>query len=148
LVPAAVAVSAIAALYSLALPWLADDRIDAAYDALIAGDIAAARDEAESAHALNPLDVEPLWVWALSESLAGRDGKGLDLYRRARDREPKNPETWYRLGEFELTVLKQPRRAYRDLNHSYTLDSYGPAGIKGGALDQARCQIDPATCPR
>jgi hypothetical protein len=148
LLAGAVAMSALAALYSLASPWLADNRLDAAYDALVGIRIAAARDEAQSAHALNPLDLEPLWVWALSESLAGRNGKALELYRRARDREPKNPETWYRLGEFELEVLKQPRRAYRDLNHSYTLDSYGPAGIKGGALDRARCQVDPATCPR
>jgi tetratricopeptide (TPR) repeat protein len=148
LLVAVVVVSAAAALYSLAAPWLADTRLDAAYDALVRTDIAAARDEAQSAHALNPLDVEAFWVWALSESLAGRNGKALELYRRARDREPKNPETWYRLGEFELSVLKQPRRAYRDLNHSYTLDSYGPAGIKGGALDRARCQVDPATCPR
>jgi hypothetical protein len=136
-------VCALAALYSLASPWLADNRVDAAYDALVRRQILTAREEAKSAHALNPLDVEALWVWALTEP----PGKALDLYRRARDREPKNPETWYRLGEFELDVLRQPRNAYRDLNHSYTLDSYGPAGIKGGALDRARCEVDPATCP-
>src|SRR5439155_1569883 len=61
--------------------------------------------------------------------------------------EPTNPETWYQLGAFELRYLKRPRDAYRDLNESYTLDSYGPASLKGGPLDQARCKIDPATCP-
>jgi hypothetical protein len=141
LLAATVAVCAVAALYSLASPWLADRRIDSAYDALTTSELAAARDDARTAHALNPLAVEPLWVWALSEELVGRNGKAFELYRRARDREPKNPETWYRLGEFELEVLHQPRHAYRDLNESYTLDSYGPAGQKCGALDTARYQV-------
>lgn len=141
---AAIGVAALAALYSLASPWLADQRVDAAYDALVRGDDAAARAEAKAAHALNPLSIEPLWVWALAE----RGDKALELYRRARDREPKNPETWFELGYFELKYLNRPRDAYRDLNQSYTLDRYGPAGVKGGALDQARCQVDPATCPK
>jgi tetratricopeptide (TPR) repeat protein len=140
---AVLGVAALAALYSLTSPWLADQRIDRAYDALVRGDRQTGRDEARAAHALNPLAVEPLWVWALTE----RGDKALDLYRRARDLEPKNPETWYVLGEFELKVLKRPRAAYRDLNQSYTLDANGPAGQEGGALDQARCEIDPATCP-
>jgi hypothetical protein len=144
MVSAAVAVAALAGLYSLASPWLAERRVDAAYDELIRGDRAAARSDAKAAHALNPLSVEALWVWALAE----RGEKALELYRRARDREPKNPETWYELGWFELKFLNRPRAAYRDLNQSYTLDRYGPAGVEGGALDEARCQVDPATCPK
>jgi hypothetical protein len=138
-----IAIAALAALYSLGSPWLAERRLDAAYDAVERGDIPAAREAAKSAHALNPLAVDPLWLWAATE----RRGKALELLRQARDREPKNPETWFRLGEFELLVLQRPRDAYRDLNQSYTLDNYGPAGVKGGALDQARCLVDPATCP-
>jgi tetratricopeptide (TPR) repeat protein len=140
---AAIAIAALAALYSLASPWLAERRLDAAYDAVERGDIPAAREAAKSAHSLNPLAVDPLWLWAATE----RPGKALELLRQARDREPKNPETWFRLGEFELLVLQRPRDAYRDLNQSYTLDNYGPAGVKGGRLDQARCLVDPATCP-
>jgi hypothetical protein len=142
LLSAAIGVCGLAALYSLASPWLASRRLDAAYDAVGRLDIDAARDEAKSAHALNPLAVEPLWVWAATE----RGVTALDLYRQARDREPKNPETWYQLGAFELEIGKT-RDAYRDLNQSYTLDPHGPAGLKGGLLDQARCDIDPATCP-
>jgi Flp pilus assembly protein TadD len=70
----------------------------------------------------------------------------LKLYRRARDLEPTNPESWYQLGACEL-IIGRPRAAYRDLNQSYTLDSYDPASLKGGPLDQARCKVDPATCP-
>jgi len=130
---AAVGVCALAALYSLVSPWLAEHRVNAAYDALAREDFASARDEAQSAHALNPLAVEPLWVWALAES----NKKALQLYRQARDLEPKNPDTWYELGTFELD-LHRPRDAYRDLNQSYTLDRYGAAGERCGALDTAR----------
>jgi len=143
LVSAAIGVCALAALYSFASPWLASRRLDAAYDAVGRLDLAAARNDAKTAHSFNPLAVEPLWVWAATENgVTARD-----LYRRARDREPKNPETWYQLGVYELEV-GMTRAAYRDLNHSYTLDSFGPAGLKGGPLDQARCEIDPATCPK
>jgi hypothetical protein len=138
-----ITVAAVAALYSLFSPWLADRRLDAAYDAIVRGDVPAARAAAKSAHALNPLAVEPLWLWAATEET----DKALELYREARDIEPKNPEAWFQLGVFELQVLQRPRDAYRDLNQSYTLDDYGPAAVKGGALDQARCAIDPATCP-
>jgi hypothetical protein len=141
--PAVIGIAAVAALYSLASPWLSDRKVNAAYDKLVAGDPAGARNDAKAARSLNPLSIEPLIVWALTE-----DGeKALDLYRRARDREPKNPETWYELGAFELQEGR-PRAAYRDLNESYTLDRFGPAGQPGGALDVARCRIDPATCPK
>jgi O-antigen ligase/polysaccharide polymerase Wzy-like membrane protein len=141
---AVIAVSALAALYSLVSPWLADQRLNTAYDAITRGDRAGARSEAKAAHALNPLALEPLWLWAATESPA----KALELYRQARDREPKNPETWYELGAFEYQSLRRPRDAYRDLNQSYTLDPNGPSGQQGGLLDQARCEIDPATCPK
>ena len=143
---AAAAVCALAALYSLASPWLSDRRLDDAYDSLATGHIAAGLDQAQSAHAFDPLSVEALWVWALAENLKGRNEKALELYREARDLEPKNPETWYRLGEFQLDVLHQPRRAYQALDRSWHLDNYGPAGQKGGALDRARCLAFPARC--
>jgi tetratricopeptide (TPR) repeat protein len=142
--PAVIGLAALAALYSIASPYLSERKVNAAYDHLIAGDPAAARNDAKAAHSLNPLSIEPLLVWALTE-----DGeKALVLYRRARNREPKNAETWYELGAFELQQLRRPRAAYRDLNQSYTLDRYGPAGQRGSLLDVARCRIDPATCPK
>jgi tetratricopeptide (TPR) repeat protein len=119
--------------------------VSRAYDAFARQDVASARSEAKSAHALNPLAVEPLWALALAEP----GGKALELYRQARDLEPKNPETWFQLGAFELDALLRPRAAYRDLNHAYTLDRYmfGPEAEPGRTLDRARCLIDPATCP-
>jgi len=142
LVSGTVAVLALAAVYSVTSPWLATNRVAAAYTAMEQNHPGQALTEARSAHAFNPLSVEALFAQALVES----DANALKLYRRARDLEPTNPETWYQLGTFEL-LIGRPRDAYRDLNQSYTLDSYGPASLKGGPLDQARCKIDPATCP-
>jgi len=142
LVSGAVAVLALAAVYSVTSPWLATNRVAAAYTAMERNHPGQALTEARSAHAFNPLSVEALFAQALVDS----DANALKLYRRARDLEPTNPETWYQLGTFEL-FLGRPRDAYRDLNQSYTLDSYGPASLKGGPLDQARCKVDPATCP-
>jgi hypothetical protein len=139
---AAVGVCALAALYSLLSPWLADNRFNAGLDAVSNNHRAQALTDFESAHGFNPLAIEPLLFRATLEPNA----KALQLYRQARDLEPKNAETWYELGYFELKYLRRPRDAYRDLNQSYTLDRYGPASVKGGALDQARCLVDPATC--
>ena len=144
LASAAIGVCALAALYSVTSPWLAVNRVNAANDAIFRDDPGQALTDARSARAFNPLSVDALFVEALVEP---SNAKVLQLYRRARDLEPTNPETWYQLGAFELQYLKRPREAYRDLNQSYTLDSYGPASLKGGPLDQARCKIDPATCP-
>jgi tetratricopeptide (TPR) repeat protein len=147
LVPVAAGVCALAALYSLTSPWLATNRVTAAYDALIErNQPGQALTDAKSAHAFNPLSVDALTVLALLET---NDAKALKLYRRARDLEPKNAETWYQLGAFELQYLKRPRDAYRDLNQAYTLDRFlfGPKTLAGHQLDQARCKIDPATCP-
>jgi tetratricopeptide (TPR) repeat protein len=143
LVSATVAVCALAALYSLASPWLSENRVNAAYDAIVRGNLSQARTEARSAHAFNPLSIDALLVQASVEPAR----KALQLYKQARDLEPKNPETWYQLGAFEL-LSGLPRAALRDLNQSYTLDSNGPAGVKGGPLDRARCKVDPATCPK
>jgi Flp pilus assembly protein TadD len=126
-------------------PWLAENRITAANDAIERNKPGLALTEARSAHAFNPLSTDALFVEALVEP---DNTKALQLYRRARDLEPTNPETWYQLGAFEL-YIRRPRDAYRDLNHAYTLDNFlfGPKTLAGHQLDQARCKVDPATCP-
>jgi tetratricopeptide (TPR) repeat protein len=127
-------------------PWLSVNRVNAANDAIFHDDPGQALTDARSARAFNPLSVDALFVEALVEP---SNAKALQLYRRARDLEPTNPETWYQLGAFELRYLNRPRDAYRDLNHSYTLDHtlFGPKTLPGHQLDQARCKVDPATCP-
>jgi O-Antigen ligase len=147
LVPLTAAVCALAAVYSLASPWLSDRRLNAALDAATTGNLVGAIDRAQSAHSFNPLAVEPLWLMAALELDKAR---ALRLYRQARDLEPKNPDTWYELGAYELRTLRQPRTAYRDLNHAYTLDNFlfTPRTQPARDLDAARCGIDPSTCPK
>jgi tetratricopeptide (TPR) repeat protein len=146
LTSAAVGVCAVAAIYSLVSPWLATNRVSAALDALTRGDPRQARTDALSARGFNPLSIDAIFAQALVE----RNDKALALYRKAVDLEPKNAETWYELGSFELQTLRRPRAAYRDLNHAYTLDHniFGPGSLPGRALDVARCQVDPSTCPK
>ena len=141
----AAGVCALAAVYSLASPWLSAHRLDAAYDSVATGNLVGARDAAKAAHSFNALAVEPIWLMA---ALAADKRRALELYREARDREPKNPETWYRLGSFELHQLKRPRAAYRHLNHAYTLDNFlfGKGTPQARDLDRARCEVDPSTC--
>jgi hypothetical protein len=141
----AAGVCALAAVYSLASPWLSSHRVSAAYDSIASGNAVAARDEAKAAHSFNPLAVEPLWLLG---ALTLDKARALRYYEQARDLEPENPETWYELGAFELRTLKQPRAAYRDLNHAYTLDNFlfGEGTPPGRVLDTARCQVDPSTC--
>jgi hypothetical protein len=142
---AAVALGCVAALYSLFSPWLSDRRLAAGYDRWFAGDFAGAREAAKAAHSLNPLAVEPLWLWAQSET---SDAAARALYLRAARREPQNPETWYELGYFEGEVLGDWRAAYRHLDRSWHLNPFGPAGRPPGSdeLDKARCKVDPSTC--
>jgi len=142
---AAVAVAGLAAIYSLFSPWLSERRVAAGYDRWFRGDFVGALDAAKAAHSLNPLSIEPLWLWAQSEK---SDQASQALYLRAARREPLNPETWYELGYFEAVQMRQWRPAYRHLDRSWHLNPFGPAGQPPGSklLDQARCKLDPATC--
>jgi tetratricopeptide (TPR) repeat protein len=137
----------VAAVYSLASPWLSERRLSSALDAAASGNLVGALDRAQSAQRFNPLAIEPLWFEA---ALTLDKSRALALYRQARDLEPLNPDTWYQLGAFELHQLKRPRAAYYALNRAYTLDNFlfGKGTTPGRDLDQARCEIDPSTCPK
>jgi tetratricopeptide (TPR) repeat protein len=132
LVPAVLALTAVA---SLASPWLADRRVEAAYEAIEGGDFDAAAARAEQAADLNPLAVEPLHVQATAEELRCDVAAAEQLYVDAVDLQPRNPETWYELGVFEFESRGDLGAALRFLDRSYALDAYGPAGPK---LDEVR----------
>jgi O-Antigen ligase len=141
LVAATTAVVGLAVLYSLTAPWLAGRKVEDAYAALGRGDAAAAVSAARQARDLDPLSVDPLWVWALAEESRGSVAGALRRYRSAVDLQPENSDTWYSLGAYEF-ALRRYRAALRDLDHAYGLDPYGPAGLPGGLLDQARAKVN------
>src|SRR5439155_15007588 len=96
LAPAAALLVAAAGAYSLASPYLASRKLDEAAAAI---DRAGAYRDARSAHSLNPLAVEPLFV-------EGYTAPSLDAGEaalvKAAKLQPRNPESWISLGEFEL----------------------------------------------
>ncbi|HZC28382.1 MAG TPA: O-antigen ligase family protein, partial [Gaiellaceae bacterium] len=141
---AAIGVAALAALYSLFVPWYANRRFNDGLDAVSRANIVSAQAAFDDAHTLNPLAVEPIqFLAAVDEN--GRPGDAEKLYLLATKREPLNPDTWYALGSFYMRRQRW-RPAYRALNRSYSLNRFGPAGRKGGLLDLARCEVDPVTC--
>src|SRR5579859_5415954 len=146
-IAATVAAGLLAAVYSLTAPWLATNRTTDAYAALGSSPAKAASD-ARDAAGLNPFAVEPIWALAIAYEGVSDSTDAVAQYERATRVQPENPDTWVQLGEYEL-VLCDVFPAYRALNHAYTLDPFGPAGVPGGPLDQARAYVEKrATCRR
>ena len=112
-----------------------------AYSAIARGDASEARSAARQARDLNPLSVEPLWAWALAEATARNPGGTIERYLDATELQPENSDTWFALGAYEFE-LRRYRDAYVHLDRAYGLDPYGPAGLPGGLLDQARAKVE------
>jgi tetratricopeptide (TPR) repeat protein len=146
-----VAFAALALVYALFAPWLADRRVDDSFNALIRRDFAGAVADARSARSFDPFSVDAVLAEASAEEAGGDNAAARALYRKATRIEPENPDTWFQLGAFELRVGRA-RAAYDALNHSYTLDRYSPVGYTCGLLDVARYRafgVKPkgVTCP-
>jgi Tfp pilus assembly protein PilF len=135
---AAAAALALTAASSVAFPWLAERRVEDAYEALERGDYAAAADRADEAAELNPLSIEPLQIGAVAAEQRGDLDGAERLLRDAVDLQPENGETWYELGRFEFEVRDDLGAALRHLDRSYALDSFGPSGP---VLDEVRAEI-------
>ena len=140
---AGAAAVAIASLYSLAAPWAADRRLDAAYRAIEDGDLPAAVDEAQRSRSLNPLSVEPLFARGYVEEARGQFDVARDAYATAIEVQPENREAWYRLGRLEFEN-ERFEDAYQRFNRMYALDPHGP---HVEWVERARCRINPTGCP-
>lgn len=146
-------VLALGLVYSLGAPWLATQRAQAAVDRVARGDVGGSIAAAKEARALDPLSLDPIFIWAADEaSLDGKQNRiqAGRLYLAATRLEPRNAQTWYELGVFYLRTLRDDRQAYRALNHSYTLNPFGPAAVRCGPLDIARARVNRKIfkCPR
>jgi O-antigen ligase len=130
---------ALAAVYSLGAPWLAQRQLASA---------TTARD-AQRAHSYDPLSTDALTDWAAFEEASGNLTRAEQLYRQAVSLEPENSETWYALGSFYSDQKDWPQ-AYAAMTKAWIYDRYGPTGTPCGPLDQARhkaLHIWPASCP-
>jgi len=131
---------ALAGVYSLAAPWLADRELASA----------TTLPAFERAHSYDPLSTIVLSAEAALQEANGKLRRAAKLYRDEVALEPQNGSTWYDLGSFYWRHGAW-KLAYEALNKSYEYDSQGPAGVPCGLLDQARHRvlgIWPASCPR
>lgn len=146
-VPAAGAVlMALAVLLSFAAPRIAERGVRESTRALIDGQLEVARDRADRARTWNPLAVDPLFALARVEEREDRFDEAEDLYVKAVELQPDNPETWYTLGLFEFQVRRNLCAAYKFLNEAYTLDPAGNQWTPGGELDRARDAVNAGAC--
>jgi hypothetical protein len=142
----ATALVAAAVIVSLGAPWLAARRVHEVLPALERRDLVAARDAAEAARSLDPLSLAPVFARARVEEARGDRSAALHAYADAVRLQRENPDPWYELGLFELTVLGHHCSAYKHLNHAYTLDPASRRWTEGGPLDEARDAVNDGAC--
>jgi O-Antigen ligase len=118
---------AAAALYSLAVPWLASHRVDDAYAALARGDLSGAASDARSAHDLNPLSVDALLAWGAAEASQGNVAAAGRLYTKAISIQPDNWRPWYYRARL-LDNIAGPDAALFDARQAAARDPRGLAG--------------------
>jgi tetratricopeptide (TPR) repeat protein len=146
LLAAAAAVAlALAAIVSVATPWLADRELRKVNVALDRGDLEAARDAVERARSLDPLSLQPVFADARVAEQRRREVAALEAYREATRLQPKNPESWLQLGLYEFDIGDRCA-AYRDLNQSYTLDPAGKQWTPGGPLVVSLAWVNAGNC--
>jgi len=135
LLAACAAAVALAAVYSLVAPWLAQRELAKGTPAAFA-----------SAHSYDPLSVDALQGLAAFDDRPGRYARADELYRDAVALEPQNAETWYALGVFYFDHAAW-KSAYTALNNAYTYDRFGTFARPCGLLDQARTKATGYTPP-
>jgi O-antigen ligase len=139
---AAVGVVAVAAVSvsSLAMPWLAEERLDDAAAAVVDGDVDGAAEAAADARSLNPFSVGPLFFEAALAEARGRPDEALSALRDAVDVQPENPETWYQLARHYFEARRDPATAFCALDRAYAIDSWD-AGTND-LLKEVRAELD------
>ena len=137
-----VAAFAATAILSLAAPYVAERKIEAAINAPT---LVEAASLAHQAHAWNPVSIDPILTEAsIEESLHNRL-RALQLYHDAVATQPDNPEAYVQLGEFELRAMHDSCNAYRYLNEAYTLNPTQPFAVLG-ELVKTRAAVNRGAC--
>ena len=132
-----VLVAGCAGAWTIWQPLRSINASDAALEALLAGRVAEARTHAEDAVSIDPLSIDALFTLAAVER-AARDAQATRAtLERAVDLQPANPESWLRLGQFELDQGRV-RRALRLLGAAIYLDPRGPEAQSSYAQAQQR----------
>jgi tetratricopeptide (TPR) repeat protein len=119
---AAAAVLALVCAWAVWQPLRSDMIGQDAIATLDRGDADAARAQAQAARDRNPLSVDPLFTLSAVERAAGRKFAARAALEKAVHLQPANPDTWLRLAQFELDVLKRPRVAMTAIRPALYLD--------------------------
>jgi O-antigen ligase len=128
---------ALAGVYSLAAPWLAQRQLSTL-----------SLSSLRRAHSYDPLSTEVLTDWAALEDGVGNTLRAQQLYTDAVSLEPLNASTWFALGDF-YRYHGAKLLAYHAYDRSWHDDRFGPAGLPCGPLDQMRHAVFgvwPASC--
>lgn len=136
-----VLVAGLAGAWAIWQPQRSIEAGDAALDALDAGRVAQATEEAERAGRINPLSIDPLLTLAAIQTATRQPEAARATLQRAVRLQPANPESWLRLGELEL-AQGRIRRALTVLNAAVFLDPHGPATQAAYARAQQAMQAD------
>ena len=145
LAAAGAAALAVAAIVSVATPWLAERELRQVNVALDRGDLDAAVNAVERARSLDPLSLEPVFADARVAEQRRREVAALEAYREATRLQPKNPESWLQLGLYEFDIGDRCA-AYRHLNEAYTLDPAGKQWTPGGPLVVSLAWVNAGNC--
>jgi len=139
-----VAAFAATAILSLAAPYVAERKIEAAINA---PSLVEAASLAHQAHAWNPVSLDPILTEASIEESLHHKLRALQLYHDAVATQPDNPEGYVQLGEFELRTMHDSCNAYRYLNEAYTLNPTQPFAVLD-ELVKTRAAVNRGACRR
>jgi tetratricopeptide (TPR) repeat protein len=142
---AGAAALALAAIVSVATPWLAQRELRQVNVAIDRGDLEAAGEAVRRARSLDPLSLQPVFADARVAEQRRREVAALQAYREASRLQPKNPESWLQLGLYEFDIGDRCA-AYRDLNQAYTLDPAGRQWRPGGPLVISLAWVNAGNC--
>jgi tetratricopeptide (TPR) repeat protein len=145
LAAAGAAALALAAVVSIATPWLAERELRKVNTALDRGELEAANDAVERARSLDPLSLEPVFADARVAEQRRREVAAHEVYLEATRLQPENPESWLQLGLYEFDTGDRCA-AYRHLNEAYTLDPAGKQWTRGGPLVLSLAWVNAGKC--
>ena len=134
---ALVVVAGLAATWTIWQPQRSVSASDAALTALLAGQRQEALADAQDAVDIDPLSIDPLLTLAAVQRASQQPDAARATLQRVVRLQPANPESWLRLGQFELEA-GHARRALRLLGAAIYLDPRGPEAQAAYALAQQR----------
>jgi hypothetical protein len=125
----------LAGAWTIWQPQRSVDANDAALTALLAGQRQEALADAQDAVEIDPLSIDPLLTLAAVQRANQQSDAARATLQRVVRLQPANPDSWLRLGQFELEA-GHAQRALRLLAAAIYLDPRGPEAQAAYALAQ------------